>query len=121
MRADRYRAKPCWKKCGVCTKTPTRAPSTTSSCGCAATSDRKSTRLNSSHLGISYAVFCLEKIEQHALGLGQRQDAVQRIVHRVDEARRALRLAIAGHAKFNLLLYLVPVPVLRVGVGLDAV
>src|SRR5258705_5015153 len=24
--------------------------------------DRKSTRLNSSHLGISYAVFCLEKI-----------------------------------------------------------
>src|ERR1039458_10748902 len=24
------------------------------------TSDRKSTRLNSSHLGISYAVFCLE-------------------------------------------------------------
>src|ERR1039458_10664147 len=26
--------------------------------------DRKSTRLNSSHLGISYAVFCLKKIEQ---------------------------------------------------------
>src|ERR1035438_600412 len=26
-----------------------------------AVSDRKSTRLNSSHLGISYAVFCLEK------------------------------------------------------------
>src|SRR5437899_10751267 len=26
-----------------------------------ATSDRKSTRLNSSHLGISYAVFCLKK------------------------------------------------------------
>src|SRR5258705_4061615 len=25
------------------------------------TRDRKSTRLNSSHLGISYAVFCLEK------------------------------------------------------------
>src|ERR1039458_4566277 len=25
-------------------------------------SDRKSTRLNSSHLGISYAVFCLKKI-----------------------------------------------------------
>src|ERR1035438_10193346 len=25
--------------------------------------DRKSTRLNSSHLGISYAVFCLKKIE----------------------------------------------------------
>src|ERR1022692_257521 len=27
--------------------------------------DRKSTRLNSSHLVISYAVFCLEKIEPH--------------------------------------------------------
>src|SRR5205814_9168419 len=28
---------------------------------CAAKEDRKSTRLNSSHLGISYAVFCLKK------------------------------------------------------------
>src|SRR5205814_10488266 len=30
--------------------------------------DRKSTRLNSSHLGISYAVFCLKKkiIQQHS-------------------------------------------------------
>src|SRR5436853_1162323 len=36
-------------------------------CGCSlrptprASTDRKSTRLNSSHLGISYAVFCLKK------------------------------------------------------------
>src|SRR5205814_10320308 len=29
------------------------------------TEDRKSTRLNSSHLGISYAVFCLKKKNQH--------------------------------------------------------
>src|SRR5438045_4942267 len=29
--------------------------------GRSATQDRKSTRLNSSHLGISYAVFCLKK------------------------------------------------------------
>src|SRR5947199_7360522 len=29
--------------------------------GTAAVRDRKSTRLNSSHLGISYAVFCLKK------------------------------------------------------------
>src|SRR5438045_7934348 len=29
--------------------------------GSPVTSDRKSTRLNSSHLGISYAVFCLKK------------------------------------------------------------
>src|SRR5437870_8573219 len=32
--------------------------------------DRKSTRLNSSHVAISYAVFCLKKITQHvAVGL----------------------------------------------------
>src|SRR5258705_7436313 len=31
------------------------------SMGCRAVLDRKSTRLNSSHLGISYAVFCLKK------------------------------------------------------------
>src|SRR5258705_8133230 len=30
------------------------------------TSDRKSTRLNSSHLGISYAVFCLKKKNQYS-------------------------------------------------------
>src|SRR5262245_28945203 len=32
--------------------------------GVAETLDRKSTRLNSSHLGISYAVFCLKKKKQ---------------------------------------------------------
>src|SRR2546427_6881347 len=31
------------------------------SCGCEASPDRKSTRLNSSHSQISYAVFCLKK------------------------------------------------------------
>src|SRR5258705_9035279 len=37
----------------------------------ARTGDRKSTRLNSSHLGISYAVFCLKKkkITQEAIKL----------------------------------------------------
>src|ERR1022692_3535618 len=34
------------------------------------TSDRKSTRLNSSHLVISYAVFCLKK-KNSALGAGE--------------------------------------------------
>src|SRR5437899_9447592 len=29
--------------------------------------DRKSTRLNSSHLGISYAVFCLKKKKQYTI------------------------------------------------------
>src|SRR5215472_17652150 len=32
--------------------------------------DRKSTRLNSSHLGISYAVFCLKKKKKPALLIG---------------------------------------------------
>src|SRR5215467_6925621 len=36
------------------------APITRASCS-SATGDRKSTRLNSSHLVISYAVFCLKK------------------------------------------------------------
>src|SRR5262245_64697263 len=35
----------------------------------AALLDRKSTRLNSSHLGISYAVFCLKKKNRHHTGL----------------------------------------------------
>src|SRR6195952_6065277 len=37
-------------------------------CVCLRLQDRKSTRLNSSHLGISYAVFCLKKKKtQHEL------------------------------------------------------
>src|SRR3712207_7465084 len=34
--------------------------------GCANPLDRKSTRLNSSHANISYAVFCLKKKKQHS-------------------------------------------------------
>src|SRR5690242_20812786 len=38
-------------------------------------SDRKSTRLNSSHMSISYAVFCLKKKKKkHALTLTSRTD-----------------------------------------------
>src|SRR5258705_9654464 len=33
--------------------------------------DRKSTRLNSSHLGISYAVFCLKKKKNRVRGIYQ--------------------------------------------------
>src|SRR5258705_4721121 len=40
---------------------------------CASRRDRKSTRLNSSHLGISYAVFCLKKKKQNAAHYGQIQ------------------------------------------------
>src|SRR3712207_7769419 len=57
------------------------APRCTGTCGAFATSppsasktaqeksrrDRKSTRLNSSHANISYAVFCLKKIGEHTL------------------------------------------------------
>src|SRR5258705_2955827 len=34
---------------------------------CSSPRDRKSTRLNSSHLGISYAVFCLKKKKQQVI------------------------------------------------------
>ena len=60
-------------------------------------------------------------LEQHALGLGEGEDAVERIVYRVDEARRALRVLVADGAVFHALGLGVPVPVLRVGVGLDAI
>src|SRR5471030_3350420 len=40
---------------------PRVAPSPPPAGRTTATRDRKSTRLNSSHLGISYAVFCLKK------------------------------------------------------------
>src|SRR3712207_8959011 len=36
--------------------------------------DRKSTRLNSSHANISYAVFCLNKIRHQLNGAGSRTD-----------------------------------------------
>ena len=39
-KARRFRGSRCSKTCGACTKTPTRGPSTTSSCGCGATSRR---------------------------------------------------------------------------------
>src|SRR5258705_7663882 len=50
--------------------------------------DRKSTRLNSSHLGISYAVFCLKKKKTHARTIHEAEDhtGAHRLVgDRVDE------------------------------------
>src|SRR5258705_7345215 len=38
--------------------------------------DRKSTRLNSSHLGISYAVFCLKKKKSRPDGERQHREAL---------------------------------------------
>src|ERR1035441_11030745 len=50
--------------------------------------DRKSTRLNSSHLGISYAVFCLKKKKQTKLAFV--------LVHRRCAGERFARLEAAG-------------------------
>src|SRR5215472_18995383 len=44
-----------------------RLPPARRSCRCQTDRDRKSTRLNSSHLGISYAVFCLKKKKKEEL------------------------------------------------------
>src|SRR3712207_8282784 len=41
--------------------------------GCAQPEDRKSTRLNSSHANISYAVFCLKKKNRSSVGLQDRR------------------------------------------------
>src|SRR5256885_7284795 len=46
------------------------------------TADRKSTRLNSSHLVISYAVFCLKKKKNHR-HLTQRQPDNQRYIRHI--------------------------------------
>src|SRR2546426_8109386 len=47
---------------------PTRRRSTGSGQPARSSRDRKSTRLNSSHLVISYAVFCLKKKKKQFLG-----------------------------------------------------
>src|SRR6266571_4280040 len=40
-------------------------------CSLRAQKDRKSTRLNSSHMSISYAVFCLKKKRKHVIVVDQ--------------------------------------------------
>src|SRR5579864_758458 len=57
-------------------------------------------------------------LEEHALGLGERQDRVERVFHGVNEAGGTLGLAIAGDAKFNFLCLRVPVPAAAVRVRL---
>ena len=60
-------------------------------------------------------------LEEHALGLGEGKDGVERILHGVDEAGGALGLGVAGGGEGDLTFFCVPVPVLRVGVGFEAV
>src|SRR5258705_4076358 len=49
--------------------------------------DRKSTRLNSSHLGISYAVFCLKK-EEHTSELQSLRHLVCRLLLEKKKSQR---------------------------------
>src|ERR1039458_3281191 len=64
-------------------------------------SDRKSTRLNSSHLGISYAVFCLKKKYQFQILLVVALDGVG------DDARanRVHQAAPAGSGVFGVFFF----------------
>src|SRR5205814_5895780 len=54
-----------WGKSGGPTVSRPTATCWKRSCAITTSRDRKSTRLNSSHLGISYAVFCLKKKNIH--------------------------------------------------------
>src|SRR5205814_7819525 len=49
------------KRAGATRRSQCPAPQAGRAHGARTSADRKSTRLNSSHLGISYAVFCLKK------------------------------------------------------------
>ena len=60
-------------------------------------------------------------LEEHALGLGEGEDGVERVLDGVDEAGGALGLGVAGGGEGDLAGGGVPVPVLGVGVGLQAV
>ena len=60
-------------------------------------------------------------LEEHAFGLGESQDRVERVFHRVDKAGGALGFGVSGDAEFDLLGLRVPVPVAAVGIRLDAV
>src|SRR5262245_63306074 len=59
-------------------------------------SDRKSTRLNSSHLGISYAVFCLKKKKnkRHHSYVLQKQHT-----HHLAPVRRVELTSLSDHAR----------------------
>src|SRR5262245_63781853 len=64
--------------------------------------DRKSTRLNSSHLGISYAVFCLKKkrIEDIETSL-DKTDRLHKPTAALHRARARAKGVIARHARLD--------------------
>src|SRR5947199_5159051 len=53
-----------------------------------AQSDRKSTRLNSSHLGISYAVFCLKKKKKEKMNKIKHKQRIKRHTHNTKERQK---------------------------------
>src|SRR5690348_17902793 len=59
--------------------------------------DRKSTRLNSSHPSISYAVFCLKKKKTERIIGHVVASLVHLQVYLLEEFRRRLRLAVRPH------------------------
>src|SRR5690625_5863566 len=59
---------------------------------CCVRPDRKSTRLNSSHVAISYAVFCLKKKKYTRLGSSDLK-RVPNVIHLIDQ-RLTLRYSI---------------------------
>src|SRR5438874_5876477 len=67
------RSRQCWSKVG---RTPTRDRGVVVGEGSGVSIDRKSTRLNSSHVEISYAVFCLKKKTKAAERQRDREAAV---------------------------------------------
>src|SRR6478736_7637330 len=52
-------------------------------CACAMTADRKSTRLNSTHSQISYAVFCLKKKKEKQYHDGHAEKTVK-VAHKIE-------------------------------------
>src|SRR5256885_362791 len=65
--------------------------------------DRKSTRLNSSHLVISYAVFCLKKQTRPYAIPGAHEDALaelqQMLAHRTIDVAASMQLALAEQTR----------------------
>src|SRR5215831_18318562 len=70
-------------------------------CCVGAPGDRKSTRLNSSHLGISYAVFCLKKKNIRHLGMRiEKKEHDLRLIEDRFGGDRGERRLLAGRAAF---------------------
>src|SRR5450830_1625757 len=74
--------------------------------------DRKSTRLNSSHVSISYAVFCLKKKKKAVLHLGQKKkhpnDTDAGMLARPGNGRHHLVYVANDHAQFRQLFPVAP-------------